>query len=154
MADRIVELSNTGWIAEHREQYMKDGDAGHAWDSSIAGGPGDLPTLLLFTTGRRSGKSSIMPLLYGETGAGYAIIASRGGHARHPGWYHNLVAEPRVTVKVKNETFTAQARTTSGDERAEIWKHMADLYPPFSDYEIKAAPREIPVVVLERSTDT
>ena len=85
MTDRIVKLNQTGWIAKHREQYMADGEAGHLWDSRVTGGPGPLPTLLLFTVGRRSGKESVMPLLYQVVPGGYAIIASRGGTSRHPG---------------------------------------------------------------------
>ena len=151
MADRIVELNETGWIANHRKQYMEDGEVGHLWDSRISGGPGPLPTLLLFTVGRRSGKESVMPLLYCEVPGGYAIIASRGGTSRHPGWYHNLVARNDVTLRVVNDTFRATARTAAGDERAAIWDRMVALYPPYATYELTAAPREIPVVVLERN---
>ena len=150
MADRFLELNTTGWIAEHRELYLKDGAAGHLWDSGSVGGPGELPTLLLMTVGRKSGKESVMPLLYGEVPGGYAIIASRGGTSRHPGWYYNLKAEKEVSVKVVDETFQANARETSGDERAAIWDRMVAMYPPFADYKVKAAPRQIPVVVLER----
>lgn len=151
MTDEIVELSETGWIAKHREQYMEDGKAGHLWDSTIAGGPGPLQTLLLFTVGRISGKQSVMPLLYQEVAGGYAIIASRGGDAHHPGWYHNLVARADVGVRIVNDSFRATARTTAGDERAAIWDRMVAMYPPFADYEVEAAPRKIPVVVLERN---
>ncbi len=151
MTDEIVELSETGWIAKHREQYMEDGKAGHLWDSTIVGDPGSLPTLLLFTVGRISGKQSVMPLLYQAVDGGYAIIASRGGDARHPGWYHNLVARADVGVRIANHSFRATARTTAGDERAAIWDQMVAMYPPYADYKVKAAPREIPVVVLERN---
>ena len=151
MTDPVVKLNQAGWIAEHREQYLADGEAGHLWDASDAGGHGLLPTLLLFTVGRKSGKQSVMPLLYGEVPGGYAIIASRGGAPRHPGWYHNLVAQNEVGVQVANDTFQATVRTTDGDERAAIWEQMVALYPPYADYAVKAAPREIPVVVLERT---
>ena len=70
MSDPIIEASERGWIAEHRALYLKDGEAAHLWDSSVAGGPGPLPTLLLFTMGRKSGKESIMPLLYGKVDGG------------------------------------------------------------------------------------
>ena len=149
MADRIVELNRTGWIGEHRDQYMDDGKAGHLWDSRISGGPGLLPTLLLFTVGRKSGNQSVMPLLYSEVTGGYAIIASRGGSPRHPGWYHNLVACNDVGVRIADYDFRATARTTTGGERVAIWNQMVTLYPPFADYKVKAAPREIPVVVLQ-----
>ena len=110
MADPIKEASESGWIAKHRELYLSDGEAGHLWDSSVAGGPGPLPTLLLFTNGRKTGKESIMPLLYGKTDTGYAIIASKGGSPKHPGWFHNLSAQGNVKVKVANDTFEATTR--------------------------------------------
>ena len=87
MSDPIKELSESGWIAEHRKLYLENGVAGHMWDSTVGGGPGPLPTLLLFTTGRKSGQESIMPLLYDKVESGYAIIASKGGFPTHPGWW-------------------------------------------------------------------
>ncbi|MGR8920586.1 MAG: nitroreductase family deazaflavin-dependent oxidoreductase [Gammaproteobacteria bacterium] len=152
MSDPIIEASTSGWIAQHRELYLKDGEAGHLWDSTPAGGPGPLPTLLLTTIGRKSGKESIMPLLYGKVDGGYAIIASKGGDPKHPGWYHNLKAQDEVTVQVAKDVFKARPRVAAGDERARIWEQMAAMYPPFSEYQEKASAstnREIPVVVLE-----
>jgi proline iminopeptidase len=148
MTDRIREASESGWIAEHREKYLKDGAAGHLWDSTFAGGPGPLPTLLLFTTGAKSGQESIMPLLYGKVEGGYAIIASKGGDPKHPGWYHNLMKQPQCKVQVATEVFTASSRIATGAERKAIWGQMAAMYPPFTDYQAKTD-REIPVIVLE-----
>ena len=153
MSDPIIEASTSGWIAEHRTKYLADGAAGHLWDSSFAGGPGLLPTLLLTTRGRKSGKESIMPLLYGEVDGGYAIIASKGGDPKHPGWYHNIKAQGEVTLQVADEVFQASTRVASGDERTRVWKQMSEMYPPFNDYQVKATAetqREIPVIVLER----
>jgi deazaflavin-dependent oxidoreductase (nitroreductase family) len=150
MADRLTELAQSGWIAEHRDQYLNDGEAGHLWDSTVGGGPGPLPTLLLFTVGRKSGKESVMPLLYGEVPGGYAVIASRGGDSKHPGWFHNLCARETVKVKVVNDMFEAIARIAQGDERTAVWDQMVAMYPPYANYAVKAAPREIPVVILTR----
>jgi len=149
MGDPIIEASESGWIAQHRSLYQKDPEAGHLWDSTIGGGPGPLPTLLLTTTGRKSGKESIMPLLYGKVDGGYAIIASKGGAPKHPGWYHNILAQGKVGVQVAKDKFSANARVASGAERAKIWDQMVAMYPPFGDYQGKAKDREIPVVVLE-----
>ena len=91
-----------------------------------------------------------MPLLYGEVDGGYAIIASKGGDPKHPGWYHNLRAQSEVTVQVANDRFAASTRVATGDERDKIWQQMAAMYPPFTDYQAKTD-REIPVVVLEKS---
>lgn len=150
MTDPIIEMSTTGWIAKHRKQYQEDGEAGHMWDTSAAGGTGLLPTLLLTTTGRKSGTESIMPLLYGKVDGGYAVIASKGGAPKHPGWYHNMKAQGEVTVQVANDIFQANVRTAESEERAAIWKQMTDMYPPYADYQVKAGDREIPVIVLER----
>jgi len=150
MTDPIIEMSTTGWIAKHRKQYQEDGEAGHMWDTSAAGGTGLLPTLLLTTTGRKSGTESIMPLLYGKVDGGYAVIASKGGAPKHPGWYHNMKAQGEVTVQIANDIFQANVRTAESEERAAIWKQMTDMYPPYADYQVKAGDREIPVIVLER----
>jgi deazaflavin-dependent oxidoreductase (nitroreductase family) len=136
------------WIARHVEQYLADGEAGHLWDSSMAGGPGPLPTLLLTTVGRKSGEERIMPLLYSKIDRGYVLVASKGGAPQHPAWYLNLLARPAVKVQVANDRFDATARVAGGDERARLWEQMADMYPPYRDYQAKTS-REIPIVVLE-----
>lgn len=150
MSDPIIEASTSGWIAEHRSLYQKDGAAGHLWDSSFAGGLGPTPTLLLTTIGRKSGKESVMPLIYGEVDGGYVIIASKGGDPKHPGWFHNLQAQDTVKVQIANDVFNAKTRVAAGDERTRIWDKMAAIYPPFTDYQ-NSTEREIPVVILERA---
>ncbi len=138
------------WIRQHIELYLDSGgEQGHLWDASMGGGKPDTPTLLLFTTGRSSGKERVLPLIYGEAQGGYVVIASKGGAPEHPAWYLNLVAEPDVTVQVATDRFQARARVVSGDEREAIWQQMATLYPPYNDYQA-ATSREIPVVLLER----
>ena len=76
------------------------------------------------------------------------VIASKGGAPAHPGWYANLLADPKVRVQVGDQRFDAHAITATGDERARLWKMMEELYPPYRRYQERAAPREIPVVVL------
>ncbi|MFT4561947.1 MAG: deazaflavin-dependent oxidoreductase (nitroreductase family) [Gammaproteobacteria bacterium] len=149
MSDPILEASESGWIAQHRELYKKDPEKGHMWDSTLGGGPGPLPTLLLTTTGRKSGKESVMPLLYGKVDGGYAIIASKGGAPKHPGWYHNIKAQGKVGTQVAADIFQANTRVAAGPERQAIWDQMVAMYPPFADYKTAAGDREIPVVVLE-----
>lgn len=137
------------WIADHLQRYLEtDGADGHLWDSAPVGGPGPIPTLLLTTTGRRSGKPIVMPLIYGEAGGKYVVVASKGGAPTHPGWYLNLAAHRDVEVQILAKRFRATARTASGAERAELWQQMAAIYPPYDDYQAKTD-REIPVVVLE-----
>lgn len=152
MSDPVIEASTTGWIAKHREAYLADGEAAHMFDTTAAGGPGPLPTLLLTTQGRKSGNTSIMPLLYGKVDSGYVVIASKGGDPKHPGWYHNLKAQDTVKVQVAKDVLEATARVAEGEEREKVWRQMVEMYPPFGDYQVRAtqeAGRQIPVVVLE-----
>ncbi len=138
------------WIGEHLRRYVEsDGADGHLWDTTAVGGPGPVPTLLLTTSGRRSGQPIIMPLIYGEVDGKYVVVASKGGAPTHPGWYLNLVAQPAVEVQVIADRFRATARTATGAERARLWQTMAAIYPPYNAYQAKTQ-REIPVVVLDR----
>jgi deazaflavin-dependent oxidoreductase (nitroreductase family) len=137
------------WIRDHLRRYRESNGAdGHRWDSKLAGGPGPVPTLLLTTTGRKSKRHLTLPLIYGRTPSGYAIVASKGGAPTHPAWFMNLHDDPKVEVQVAAEKFTARARVANGAERAALWKQMAAIYPPYDDYQRRTR-REIPVVVLE-----
>jgi deazaflavin-dependent oxidoreductase (nitroreductase family) len=137
------------WIKEHVELYLQDGEAGHYWDAALGGGEGMLTTLLLTTTGRKSGKSLVLPLIYRPTGdGGYCIIASKGGAPAHPAWFLNLEADPKVHVQVATDKFDAVARVAEGEERERLWQMMVDYYGPYTDYQA-ATERQIPVVVLD-----
>ena len=137
------------WIDEHRELYLKDGEKGHLWDSTVVGGPGPVPTLLLTTIGRKSGQPRIQPLIYGKVDQGYVIIASKGGAPSHPDWYVNLEAHPQVEVKLKNEEFKAVAETVTDERRQGYWDLLCSIWPPYPDYQSKTE-RQIPVVLLKR----
>ena len=137
------------WIKEHIDMYLADGDAGHLWDASLGGGEGMLTTLLLTTTGRKSGNQLIIPLIYRPAGnGGFCVIASKGGAPSHPAWYLNLEANPNVHLKVINEEFKAVARVAEGDERSRLWNMMVDYYAPYTDYQASTE-RQIPVVVFD-----
>ena len=117
------------WIKEHVELYLQDGEAGHYWDAALGGGEGMLTTLLLTTTGRKSGKSLVLPLIYRPTGdGGYCIIASKGGAPAHPAWFLNLETDPKVHVQVATDKFDAVARVAEGEERERLWQIMVDYY--------------------------
>ncbi len=138
------------WIKEHLRNYLaSDGENGHLWDASLGGGTGMIPTLLLTTTGRKSGEALTLPLIYGSSGNSYVVIASKGGAPAHPAWYLNLQASPEVGVQVKAERFNARARTATGTERTALWKKLVDIYSPYEKYQVFAGDREIPVVVLD-----
>ena len=114
------------------------------------GGPFEgAPMMLLTTTGAKSGQARTSPVVYTKDGDRYVIIASKAGAPTNPDWFHNLVANPEVTLEVGTETFPARATVTSGEERTRLYDAQAALMPGFADYAQKTT-REIPVVVLER----
>jgi len=145
----MANFSEIPWIAEHTELYRTDPEKAHMWDSTMLGGPGPLPTLLLTTTGRKSGESRALPLIYGEAGDSYVVIASKGGLPNHPIWYLNLEANPSCELMVGPKPVSARARVAEGDERKRLWEQMAKLYPPYIEYQERAGARTIPVVVLD-----
>ena len=107
------------------------------------------PVLLLTTTGAKSGQPRLAPVVYSRDGDHYVIVASKGGAPTHPAWYHNLLANPVVTVEVGRETFEARARVTEGAERDRLFAQRVAANPNFAEYQKKTT-RVIPVVVLER----
>jgi deazaflavin-dependent oxidoreductase (nitroreductase family) len=128
---------------EHVDRYRAtDGAEGHDWEGT--------QTLLLTTTGRRSGEQRTTPLIYAPHGDSFTIVASKGGADDPPAWYLNLSENPQVEVQVKGDRFTAQARTASAQEKPEIWRAMVAEWPSYDEYQRKTD-REIPVVVLERA---
>ena len=141
-------FSEIPWIAEHIELYKTDPEKARLWDSTPLGGPGLLPTLLLTTKGRKSGEPRSLPLIYGEAGDAYVVIASKGGMPDHPLWYLNLEADPSCDLMVGAKAVKARARVAQGDERERLWNQMVEVYPPYVDYQ-KATERVIPVVVLD-----
>jgi deazaflavin-dependent oxidoreductase (nitroreductase family) len=127
---------------EHVRKYLEtDGAEGHDWQGTH--------TLILTTTGRRSGEARSTPLIYGRNGDDFLVVASKGGAPAPPAWYLNLQDHPQVTVQVKGDRFAAKARTASADEKPELWETMTAEWPAYDDYQTKTD-REIPVVVLER----
>jgi len=138
------------WIKNHLDRYLAtNGEDGYLWDARLGGGTGMVPTLLLTTTGRKSGRELTLPLIFGRSGEDYVVVASKGGAPEHPAWYFNLVANPNVTVQVKADKFSAHAHTANAEERATLWPKMVEIYGPYADYQ-KKTDRQIPVVVLKR----
>ena len=131
------------WVVDHMNRYLEtDGKDGHIWRG--------VPTLLLTTLGRSSGEQRMLPLIYGKDGDDHIIIASKGGHADHPAWFLNLEASNGVSVQVAADKFSATAEVVEGADRARIWDMMAEIFPPYNDYQQKTE-RLIPVVRLRRS---
>jgi proline iminopeptidase len=151
MTDPRISAELPDWIRDHLQRYLStNGEDGHLWDATLGGGTGLVPTLVLTTTGRKSGRPLTLPLIYGRAGDSYVVIASKGGAPQHPAWYLNLAANPEVEVQVKAERFRARARTASGAERAALWQQLVEIYHPYEKYQA-ATSREIPVVVLDRA---
>ena len=107
------------------------------------------PLLLLHHRGAKTGAERVNPLAYRPLGDGrMAVFGSKGGAPTNPDWYHNVMANPRVTVEVGTETFEAIARVAVGEERERIWEQQKQDIPAFADYENRTR-RQIPVVILE-----
>lgn len=108
------------------------------------------PMILVHHTGRTSGTERVSPMVYRPVAGGaYAVFASKAGATTDPDWYLNLVAHPDTTAEVGTSTVPVRARVTAGEERSTIWEAQKHDAPGFAEYEVSAAPREIPVVVLE-----
>lgn len=129
---------------EHVDRYRAtDGQEGHDWEGT--------QTLLLTTTGRKSGEERTTPLIYAPYGDdAYMVVASKGGSDEPPAWYLNLSENPEVGVQVKGDRFKANARTASAEEKPKAWRTMVSEWPSYDEYQRKTD-REIPVVVLERA---
>jgi deazaflavin-dependent oxidoreductase (nitroreductase family) len=150
MAEAKLAPNLPQWMIDHANRYSSSGGAdGHMYTVTPPGySQMNVPSLLLTTTGRKSGEKFIFPLFYGETGNSYIIVASKGGAPEHPGWYRNLLANPEVEVQVGTKKLKARARTASGAERTQLWEKAQEFWPPYADYQ-KKTEREIPVVVLD-----
>ncbi len=107
------------------------------------------PLLLLHHTGAKTGTERVNPLVYQQVGGGYAIFASAGGAPSDPQWFRNLVAHPDAAAEVGTSTVKVRARVADPAERATIYATQKERMSNFADYEKSAAPREIPVVLLD-----
>ena len=135
---RAMDQLNQAVIAEFRANQGR-----------VGGQMEGMPILLLTMTGAKTGRTLIRPLCYSRDGERLVVIASYGGAPRNPPWYHNLVANPAVTVEVGTEKFMARAAQTSGAERQRLFDAQARLMPFFNDYQQKTK-RQIPVLTLTR----
>jgi deazaflavin-dependent oxidoreductase (nitroreductase family) len=127
---------------EHIRQYRETGgEYGHDWKGT--------QTLLLTTTGRKSGEPRTTPLIYGRKGDDFLVVASKGGADEPPAWYVNLQQQPDAEIQVLDETIPVRARTAHDAEKPDLWETMVAEWPSYDDYQRKTD-RPIPVVVLER----
>ncbi len=136
--------STWDWVANQVEEYEASGGtkANTLRDT-------DLPIIVMTTIGHKSGLVRKVPLMRVEHEGSYALIASKGGAPAHPGWYHNLVANPTVLVQDGPEPWETQARLVTGEERAEWYTRGIAAFPPYEKYQEKAGDREIPVFIAD-----
>ena len=135
--------SATGWNAGVIEEFRANsGKLGGRFEGA--------PVLLLSTIGARSGKQRTNPLMFLADGDRWVVFASKGGAPTNPDWFHNLRANPNVTVELGSETLEAEAEIVEGPERDRLYARQAELYPGFGQYEHRTR-RRIPVVALTRT---
>lgn len=135
-----MEDFNAKVIAEFREN---GGKVGGMFEGA--------PLVILHTTGAKSGKEHVSPLVYFPFEGQRYIMASKGGAPTHPAWYHNLVANPNITIEIGDATETATARILDADERAPVWSAVVAAMPNFGEYE-RSTTRTIPVIALDPPT--
>jgi deazaflavin-dependent oxidoreductase (nitroreductase family) len=116
-------------------------------DGNVGGPFQSMPLVLVHHTGAKSGKSYVNPVAYMGDGDRYVIFASKGGAPTNPGWYHNLLAHPEVTVEVGSDTVPVVASEATGGERQRLYDAMAERVPQFGEYAAKTE-RVIPVILL------
>jgi deazaflavin-dependent oxidoreductase (nitroreductase family) len=140
---------NAPWVTF----FMKWMGKGNTWiyrrtNGKLGGTIQNAPVALLTTTGRKTGESRVSPLLYLREGDRVILGASRGGSDKHPLWYLNLKANPKVSVQIKDEVMSLTARDANDAERAEYWPKMVAMYPTFEDYK-SWTDRVIPIVICD-----
>jgi deazaflavin-dependent oxidoreductase (nitroreductase family) len=144
--EESVADSPVRWVADHIRSYLESGGSkGHRFRGADA--------LLLTTRGRKSGRLRRTALYYARSGDAYLVVASNGGSSKHPLWYLNLLAHPRVEVQVGGDVFEATARPANAEERPSLWPVVTAAFPPYQGMQRKTR-REIPVVILEPISPT
>jgi len=131
----------TDWNSKIIEEFRANG-------GRVGGQFEGAPLLLLHTVGARTGQQRVNPMMYQQVTDGYAVFASKGGAPTNPDWYHNVLAQPRVTAEIGTGTVELLARVAEGEERERIWAAQKAAYPGFADYERNTA-RQIPVIILQ-----
>jgi len=148
----VVSSTLPDWIRDHLTRYIdSNGEDGYWWDPGVSIGRPDLnkvPTLLLTTVGRKSGKHYTAPLIFGRSGDSYVVVGTKGGSPEHPAWYLNLLANPEAGLQVKADRFLARARRAEGEEREKLWEMMTSFWPLY-EVQVTQTEREIPIVVLD-----
>lgn len=141
LADRLWPVTRHVMGLHTTVYKLTGGRVGHSF-------PGAPSTLLLDHVGARSGKQRTTPLTYFRDGEDLVIVASKGGYPKNPAWYHNLRANPDITVQVGTERRAVHARVADPEERERLWPKAIETYGGYRDYQARAE-RQIPLVILE-----
>ncbi|MCK0173947.1 nitroreductase/quinone reductase family protein [Mycolicibacterium sp. F2034L] len=148
MSEPDADVDRGDWMREHLAAYLESGGSrGHIVDLSSVGGRQVTTHCLIRYQGRRSGKTYVKPLIYGNVGGEVVIVASKGGADTHPEWYLNITTADTVGLQIATQAFDATWREPEGTERHQVWEYMCQLYPPYVAYQQKTA-RHIPLVML------
>ena len=143
-----IRAARGDWVNEHLEIYLTSGGTrGHIVDVSAVGGRALTTHCLIKCVGRKSAKIHVRPLIYGNVGGEIVIVASKGGADTHPGWYLNVLESNTIGVQIATQAFEATWREPEGEERHQVWAHMAHLFPPYLTYQ-QSTSRQIPLVML------
>lgn len=141
LADRSWSLLRR-FVGGHTHVYrLSNGLIGHRF-------PGAPPMLLLDHVGAKTAAKRTTPLVYVDDPPNLVIVASKGGHPRHPGWYHNLLAHPDTAVQVGSARRAVHARVANATERKRLWPMAIATYDGYRGYQERTE-REIPLVILE-----
>jgi deazaflavin-dependent oxidoreductase (nitroreductase family) len=143
-----IRAERGNWMREHLAMYLNSGGAqGHIFDTSAVGGRELTTHCLIKYTGRKSQKTYIRPLIYGNVAGEIVVVGSKGGADRHPEWYLSILANETVGVQIAAQAFEATWREPEGTERHEVWEYMCHLFPPYVAYQ-QSTSRHIPLVML------
>ena len=145
--DGEYEPSPWDWVREQVEEY--EASNGQRANTLLDTG---LPVVIITTRGRKSGKIRKFPLMRVEHDGVYAAVASQGGAPKHPVWYHNMVAHPRIELQDGSVKKTYVAREVTGEEKEIWWERAVAAFPPYADYQ-RRTDRQIPLLLLEPVDD-
>ena len=135
-------------MTEAEERYARNSKVIEEFRTN-AGQTSGGPTLLLTTTGAKTGIERTVPVLYMPDGDRLLIFGSRAGSDKHPDWYHNLLNRPEVTVEVGPDKYQAKATPVTGEERDRLYTKNAAEHPIFAEYQTRTK-RVIPVIALTK----
>ncbi|MEO6093709.1 MAG: nitroreductase/quinone reductase family protein [Novosphingobium sp.] len=141
--------SSMKWADDHRDLYLSSGGTqGHLFDFGPINGEGVMPICLIKHLGRKTGRTLILPLIYGMFNGEVVICASKGGAPADPAWYLNITAADHVEFQIGAQAFRATWREPAGDERQRAWELMVAIYPPYTAYQ-ENTERLIPLVLMK-----